>query len=31
MPVNQFSTRELLYLEDTGKLFDTINKTCQHA
>lgn len=27
----QISTRELLYLEDTSKIFDTIQKTCQHA
>ncbi len=31
MPVTRFSTRELLYLEDTSKLFDSIDKTCQHA
>jgi len=29
--MNQFSTRELLYLEDTSKLLDSIEKTCQHA
>lgn len=29
--MNQLSTRELLYLEDTNKLFDSIGKTCQHA
>lgn len=29
--MNQFSTRELLYLEDSNKLFDSIEKTCQHA
>ncbi len=29
--MNQFSTRELLYLEDTSKLFDSIDKTCKHA
>ena len=26
-----FSTKELLYLEDVSKLFDSIEKTCQHA
>lgn len=27
----QLSTRELLYLEDSSKLFEAIQKTCQHA
>ncbi|MGE5416060.1 MAG: hypothetical protein ACM3UZ_04730 [Acidobacteriota bacterium] len=25
------STRELLYLEDASKLFESIDKTCKHA
>lgn len=29
--MNQFSTRELLYLEDTSKIFEAIQKTCNHA
>lgn len=29
--MSQLSTRELLYLEDSSKIFDTIQKTCQHA
>ncbi|NLV17147.1 MAG: hypothetical protein GXY50_08080 [Syntrophomonadaceae bacterium] len=29
--MTQISTKELLYLEDTSKLFDSIEKTCQHA
>jgi hypothetical protein len=29
--MNQLSTRELLYLEDASKLFESIDKTCQHA
>ncbi len=29
--MTQFSTRELLYLDDTTKLLDSIEKTCQHA
>ncbi len=29
--MNQLSTRELLYLEDSSKLFESIQKTCNHA
>lgn len=29
--MSQLSTRELLYLEDTSKIFEAIQKTCQHA
>lgn len=29
--MNQLSTKELLYLEDAGKILDSIDKTCQHA
>jgi hypothetical protein len=29
--VNQLSTKELVYLEDTSKIFEAIQKTCQHA
>lgn len=29
--MNQLSTRELLYLEDSSKMFESIQKTCQHA
>ena len=31
MPVTRFSTRELLYLEDSSNLLRSIDKTCQHA
>lgn len=29
--MSQLSTRELLYLEDSSKIFEAIQKTCQHA
>jgi len=29
--VSRLSTRELLYLEDSSKIFEAIQKTCQHA
>jgi hypothetical protein len=29
--MNQMSTRELLYLEDSSKIFESIEKTCSHA
>ena len=29
--MNKLSTRELLYLEDSSKIFEAIQKTCQHA
>lgn len=29
--MSQLSTRELLYLEDTSKIFEAMQKTCQHA
>ncbi|MGE5390615.1 MAG: hypothetical protein ACM3PE_06070 [Deltaproteobacteria bacterium] len=29
--MTRFSTRELLYLEDSSKIFEAIQKTCQHA
>ncbi|MEQ8200509.1 MAG: hypothetical protein ABRQ24_03685 [Syntrophomonadaceae bacterium] len=29
--MNQLSTRELLYLEDSSKIFEAIQKTCNHA
>jgi len=29
--VSKLSTRELLYLEDSSKIFEAIQKTCQHA
>lgn len=29
--MKQLSTRELLYLEDSSKIFEAIQKTCQHA
>jgi len=29
--VSQLSTRELLYLEDSSKIFEAIEKTCRHA
>lgn len=29
--MSQLSTRELLYLEDSSKIFEAIQKTCNHA
>lgn len=29
--MSRLSTRELLCLEDTSKIFESIQKTCQHA
>ncbi|MGE5396766.1 MAG: hypothetical protein ACM3MK_04440 [Chitinophagales bacterium] len=29
--MSQLSSRELLFLEDASKLFESIDKTCQHA
>lgn len=29
--MNQLSTKELLYLEDSSKIFEAIQKTCTHA
>lgn len=29
--MSQLSTRELLFLEDTSKMFEAIQKTCNHA